>query len=69
LSGRLGFPKHEPPVFIKLLGMAFTALWVGYVCGLREIENGRYPALSVSLGIVSNGGAALLLAIYGIGGQ
>ena len=48
LSNSLGFPKLEPMVFIKLLGMAFTALCVGYILGLREIKNGRYPAISES---------------------
>ena len=31
----LGFPVPEPQIFLRLLGMAYTALVVGYCFGLR----------------------------------
>ena len=68
LSNSFGFPPLEP-LFIKLLGAAFAALCLGYILGLREIKNGRYPEISVWVGILSNGGAALILAFYGFSGH
>lgn len=69
LCNDLGFPKFEPLVFIKILGVAFTALCFCYIFGLSEIKKGKYPEISVRVGIVSNGGAALFLAASGIGGD
>jgi hypothetical protein len=59
----LGFPVPEPQIFLRLLGMAYTALVVGYGFGLRASSRGSYPAGVVWVGIVSNGGACLLLAV------
>jgi hypothetical protein len=59
----LGFPVPEPQIFLRLLGMAYTALVVGYGFGLRASSRGSYPAGVVWVGIVSNGGACLLLAM------
>ena len=58
----LGFPVPEPQLFLRLLGMAYTALVVGYAFGLRATIQGTYPTGVVWVGIVSNGGAFLLLA-------
>ena len=59
----LGFPVPEPQIFLRLLGMAYIALVVGYCFGLKACAEGTYPAGVVWVGIVSNGGACLLLAI------
>lgn len=59
----MGFPDLGPPIFIRLLGMAYGALLVGYVFGLLATRHGNYPRSTVWSGIVSNGGAALLLSI------
>lgn len=48
--------------------MAYTALIVGYIFGLRNAMTGIYPAEVVWVGIVSNGGACLLLTIAAIQG-
>ena len=53
----------EPQLFLRLLGMAYTALIVGYAFGLRDARSGRYPAGVVWVGIVSNGGAFVMLAV------
>lgn len=65
----MGYPTLEPIVFVRLVGMAYTALVVGYCFGLAAILRGEYPAGPVWAGIVSNGGAAAILAIYGFSGQ
>lgn len=60
----LGFPDLGPAaIFIRLLGMAYGSLLVGYVFGLIATFRGRYPRGTVWTGIVSNGGAFLLLSI------
>ena len=59
----LGFPVPEPQLFLRLLGMAYWALVVGYSFGLRAALQGIYPNGVVWVGIVSNGGAFLLLLI------
>ncbi|HWK89443.1 MAG TPA: hypothetical protein VNP72_05585 [Longimicrobium sp.] len=58
----------EPPVFLRLLGMAFLSLAVGYWLGLRETYRGEHPAATVTVGIVSNGGSCLILLFYGLRG-
>jgi hypothetical protein len=59
----VGFPDMAPLIFIKLLGMAYGALLVGYVFGFIAVCHGSYPHSTVWMGILSNGGAALLLSI------
>jgi hypothetical protein len=63
LLNRLGFPVPEPQLFLRLLGMAYWALVVGYSFGLRAALQGIYPDGIVWVSIVSNGGAFLLLLI------
>ena len=55
----LGFVVPNPPVFLRLLGMAYLALAVGYAFGLRDSLGGKYPIGTVWVGIVGNGGALL----------
>jgi hypothetical protein len=59
----LGFPEPEPVIFLRLLGVAYAALLVGYWRGWRRACAGEYPVDTVWVGIVSNGGATLLLSI------
>jgi hypothetical protein len=58
----LGFPVPEPQIFLRLLGMAYTALVVGYCFGLRDSLRNQYPEAVVWVGVISNGGACTLLA-------
>ena len=46
----------------RLYGMAATALLVGYGVGLWQSMNGAFPWTAVLMGIVSNVGAAGILA-------
>jgi hypothetical protein len=55
-------------VFMKLLGAAFTALLVGYVRGLSALADGRHPADTVLVGLVSNALACLIIVGYGLAG-
>ncbi len=64
----LGFPVSESIIFIRLLGMAYTALAVCYVFGVLKIKE-QYPEDVVWVGIVSNGGASLMLLIAALLGS
>jgi hypothetical protein len=68
LITRLGFPACPSVIFLRLLGMAYGSLLVGYVFGLVATRQGRYPGSMVWIGIVSNGGAFALLVIGAIQG-
>ena len=59
----LGFPMPQPPILVKLLGAAFTALLIGYGLGWSDARAGIYPATTVWVGIASNGLACLILGI------
>ncbi|MBI3267869.1 MAG: hypothetical protein HYZ53_02515 [Planctomycetes bacterium] len=59
----IGIPDSSPPLFLRLLGMAYLSLCVGYAFGLVATLQGRYPRSTVWTGIVSNGGAVVLLSI------
>ncbi len=64
----LGFPAPRPEVFLRLLGMAYLALVVGYAFGYRQATSCIYPREAVWMGIVSNGGATVVLTIAAISG-
>ena len=49
------------PLFFRLYGMAILALLVGYGFGIQQSESGHFPWGVVSMGLISNGGAAYLL--------
>jgi hypothetical protein len=59
----LGFVVPEPRIFLRLLGMAYAALVVGYGFGLRDSIRGIHPSAVIWVGIVSNGGATLMFAL------
>ena len=63
---KLGLPKPSSMLFLRLLGMAYLALTVGYGFGLIETLNGGHPRDIVLMGIISNGGACLILLINGV---
>ncbi len=65
---KAGFPVPDPIIFLKLLGMAYGALLVGYWFGLVAVRRGEYPKAAIWVGIVSNGGATIILAGYAISG-
>lgn len=61
---KLGVPEINLPVFIRLLGAAFFALFVGYGLGLYDSTQGQFPKNTVVVGIVSNGFASLILIYF-----
>ena len=66
----LGLPPLQPDtMFARLLGWAYLSLCVGYGVGLQAARQGRYAAGPVWVGIVSNGGACLWLAAFGLQGH
>lgn len=65
----LGFPNPEPFIFFRLLGMAYTALVVGYILGALKLKKKEeYPSDTVWVGIVSNGGATAVLSVGALQG-
>jgi hypothetical protein len=62
----IGFYDLGTPVFVRLLGMAYGSLLVGYCFGFVDCRHGIYPRNTVWVGMVSNGGAFLLLLIGAI---
>lgn len=52
LLRHLGFPDLGPPIFIRLLGMAYGSLLVSYGFGLVAVRRGKYPSSTVWTGIV-----------------
>lgn len=64
LERRCRVPDLRPVAnFIRLLGMAYVALLVGYAFGYVAERQGHYPDGVVWAGIVSNGGAFLVLLL------
>ena len=62
---KIGYPREpDPMLFVRLLGVAYLALGVGYVLGLRELGHGGTAQQAVTVGIVSNGLACVTLLIY-----
>ena len=56
-------------MFLRLLGWAYLALCVGYSLGLMEsLNGGKVVDGPIYVGLVSNGGACVMLGCYGISG-
>lgn len=64
----LGFPRQESYLFVRLLGWAYLALCVGYGSGLRAALAKRRAPGPTWMGIISNAGACVLLAYFGLAG-
>ena len=64
----VGFPPQDSYLFLRLLGWSYLALCVGYAFGLRAARDGERAMGPIWTGIVSNGGASVLLIVFGIGG-
>jgi len=64
----LGFPEPSAVVFLRLLAIAYSALVVGYVLALMQVRRGQYPWATIWVGIVSNGGACIVLTVAAISG-
>ena len=62
----LGVPAPQPLVIVRLLGVAYPALIVGYYGGIQGLRKGRRPLSVIDMGLVSNGLASLVLFFFGI---
>mgnify|MGYP005826110527 CR=1 FL=1 len=59
----------EPaPSLYRLYGVAILALLVGYSSAVPTAQRGELPRGIISMGLVSNGGAATTLFAYGASG-
>jgi len=64
----IGFPSSiisTTLLFYRLLAWAYIALCVGYTFALIESIKGKRLISTIWTGIVSNGGACIILLIYG----
>lgn len=52
--------------FIRLLGVAYLALIIGYLAGMSELKKGIFPKKIIYMGIVSNAGASITITIFGL---
>ncbi|MEM9360634.1 MAG: hypothetical protein AAGB04_31035 [Pseudomonadota bacterium] len=62
----------EPIFNLRLLGWAYVALITGYAGGLLQARNGVMPLQIIAMGLVSNGGASLLVLghlLWGTGAE
>ena len=59
--------ERPPALLQRLYGVAILALLVGYGFGIPAAEAGKVPWGVLSMGLVSNAGAAFLLATLGRG--
>jgi hypothetical protein len=66
----IGFPDPGDSIaFVRLLGAAYLSLGVGYVLGDRDLEKEKDISNVVTVGIVSNGLAGIILLIFGVLGK
>lgn len=66
----IGFPDPGDSIaFVRLLGAAYLSLDVGYVLGYRDLGEEKDIGNVITVGIVSNGLACIILIIFGISGK
>ena len=56
-------------LFVRLLGVAYAALCVGYYGGIQLLEDQQAVRYVIYMGLVSNGFAGLIFLIYGVTGR
>lgn len=64
----LGIPSPQPLIFVRLLGIAYCALLIGYYGGIKALDKHQDPIVVLNMAIVSNGGAGLIFLYFGITG-
>lgn len=68
LFNSLGIPLTVPTMFLRLLGVAYLALIVGYYYGIKALERQQNPLFAIDMGIASNGAAFVVIIYFGITG-
>lgn len=64
----VGFPQQESYMFVRMLGWAYLSLCLCYWFGLKSSLQGKRTMGPIWVGILSNGGACIYLAYYGMVG-
>jgi hypothetical protein len=64
----IGIPFPEPAIFLRLLGVSYIALCIGYGWGMVLLNRGENPFGILLMGMVSNGFACILIIFFGITG-
>ncbi len=57
--------SSDTPIFFRLYGMAMLALTIAYMGGVWSVQQGAFPWIIVTMGLVSNGGATAILLFLG----
>jgi hypothetical protein len=66
----IGFPDPGTLIiFIRLLGAAYFSLAIGYILGYLGLARAESIDNTVTVGIVSNFFACIILLIYGVSGK
>ena len=65
----MGIPVSQPLMFIRLLGVAYLALIVGYYEGIRALNRHQSPLFAINMGLMSNGLAFLVFLYFGVSGE
>lgn len=64
----LGVPAPQPLIFVRLLGVAYLALIVGYYGGIKAMGNNQSSLFAIDMGLVSNGVAFIVFLYFGVTG-
>ncbi len=64
-----GIPMEDSMIFMRLLGVAYLALCVGYFSAITALKSNQKPTAIIDMGLVSNGLAALVFLFYGATGS
>lgn len=62
----IGIPFPEPALFLRLLGVSYIALCIGYGWGIVLLNRGENPLGILLMGMVSNGFAFIMIILFGI---
>jgi hypothetical protein len=55
--------RTSNPLIYRLYGVAILALLIGYGFGVKQAEEGIFPSGVITMGLVSNSGAAFFLIL------
>ncbi len=69
LFNYFNIPMIDSMIFVRLLGVAYLALCVGYYSAISMLKNKQKPMAMIDMGLVSNGLAATVFLFYGSTGS
>ena len=65
----IGLTPPDNTLFLRLLGWAYVALCTGYYAGLVQARRGLIDRGVMTMAVVSNGGACLMMLAYALFGD